>query len=191
MNIFGINWKKSPAHLELLSKFIHPTDPKSIYENPDWSSVWESVLEENPKKSIQRLINEKYLVKPDFPGLLDFKFKLTELKELCKKYGLTVSGKKAEIIERLIKSHSKEMSKLVADLNVLICSDIGHLLIDPYIKSKQEERNLAESKVFEALKSRNFRLATVTMLEYEKKQVFPRGLGIDWKNINPDGYIVA
>lgn len=190
MNIFGINWKKSPAHLELLSKFNHPTDPKSIYKNSDWSSVWETVLKENPKKSIQRFVNEKYLVKPDLPGLLEFKFKLTEIKHLCKKYGLIVSGKKDELIERLIESHPEEISKLVIDLDILVCSDIGHLLVDPFIKSKQEERHQAESKVIEALQARNFRLATVTVVEYEKKQVFPRGLGIDWNNINLDRYVV-
>jgi hypothetical protein len=37
MNLFGIDWKKSPAHLELLWKFRIPNNPVDILGSPEWA----------------------------------------------------------------------------------------------------------------------------------------------------------
>jgi hypothetical protein len=185
-SLFGFDWKKSPAHYELLRKFNHAYDSKEIYKNPDWLNIWKTILREHPQKAINRFVNEKCLVKPDLPDLLDFKFKLAELKNFSKKYGLPVSGKKAELIDGLFSYHKEEMARLVDDLgDILICSVTGHILLDPYIDHKKDERNLAEQIILEAIRNRKFQLAAATMIEFEKNQVFPRGIGIDWNKAKP------
>lgn len=75
--LFSPDWKKSPAHLELLSKFIRVESPDRFIKG-NWSSEWQNLLKEYPAKAIERFVKENYLVYPDLSTSLDYKFKVTD-----------------------------------------------------------------------------------------------------------------
>jgi hypothetical protein len=106
-SLLGINWRKSNAHLLLLSKFLHPNSIEEFAK----ADYWNNALGENATQAIKHFIDEGILLKADLEGLLDYKFKITELKNMLKERGLKVSGRKDELITRLIQVDPENMKK--------------------------------------------------------------------------------
>jgi len=183
------NWKNSKPHLELLSKFIRFNSLDKLLSNEYYSSSWKEFLEESPKKAFERFINEGYLNKSNLNDMLDYSFKVTELKTLCKSKGLSTSGKKSDLIDRLIKTDKKGMMSEVKSIKIYSCSDSGLNLAQDYLDMRLEEKRIAEEKVYESLKKKDFKSASQIMIDYERNQVFPRGLGINWNSIGIENYV--
>lgn len=176
--LFGFDWKKSNAHLLFLSKFLHPRTLEDFAE----SEVWKTALKENPKQAIKRFLDEGMLEQADLKTKLDYKFKVAELKDMLKKMGLTVSGRKDDLIQRLIQASIDSMKHITAGLSILVCSKNGQKIIDQYILNEEAKRNRIEQQVLEHLQQHKFREASLTVSSYEAEQIFPRGIGIDWKH---------
>ena len=119
-------------------------------------------------------------------GQLSYKYKVTELKDMLKQRGLAVSGRKDEMIQRLVQADTEGMKKAAGGLSLLECTAIGHEVVAQYIAVEREKRARVEQEVLEHLNRRKFKEASMTVATYEAEQVFPRGLGIDWKYHNPD-----
>lgn len=174
------DWKRSPAHLELLSKYIKPLSIYYIadsYRSPDWYEA----LKEHSLGAIQRFIEEGYLVRPDISTLMNYKLIIPELKKLCADRGLPVSGKKTDLINRLITTDEPGMQRELSELKVVMCSEKGKLLAQAYLEMRKQEREEAEKLVMDYLRKREFLQAGTSVAKYEANQVFPRGLGIDWR----------
>jgi len=186
--VINSNSKINISHLEILEKFLKPTSIDSLV-NGWWGKNWWEITKKPLAKAIEKLIKGKYLETPILSSIMDYNFKLSELKELCKQRELKLSGKKAELIERLISFDEKGMSKLVENMDVYTCSQSGRKLADDYIETKRLEFDLAEKNVIKALEERNFIQATRTMINYESKQFFPRGMGINWKREKEEKYL--
>ena len=92
-SLFGFDWKKSPAHLLFLSKFLTPRGVEDFSE----SNSWESVLKEAPKKVIRRFFDEGMVEQASLAELLDHKYKATDLKAMLEKLGQKASGRKADL----------------------------------------------------------------------------------------------
>ena len=173
------NGEYSLAHLELLSKFLKPL---SIYYFADGyrSTDWYNALKEHSLGAINRFLEEGLLVRPSLGELMEYKFKIPDLKKLCAEKGLPVSGKKADLINRLINSDEQGMQREVSDLQVAVCSDQGKLIAQSHLEMRKQEKQEAERSVIDCLRKREFLQATREVAKYEANQVFPRGLGIDW-----------
>jgi len=173
------DWKNSPAHLQLYSYFVKP---ETFYRFTEgyMSSDWRVVLKEPPAQTLQMLIKDGYLIRPDLVTLINYKFKLFDLKELCRERHLPVSGKKAELVERLLTADKPGMQIEVKDVELFVCSEKGKHLADAYLETKEREREEAEKVVLDYLRQKNFLQATRTVAKFEAKQVFIRGMGIDW-----------
>ena len=172
-------WENSLAHLELLSKFVKPL---SIYYIPESyrSPEWYEALKESSLDAIKRFIEEGFLVRPSLDELMEYKFTISDLKKFCAERGLLVSGKKGELVKRLITTDEPGMRKEVSDLQIVVCSDKGMVTAQAYLEMRNAERQEAERSVNECLKKRDFLQAVRVVAKYEEKQVFHRGLGIDW-----------
>ena len=103
---------------------------------------------------------------------------------MLKKKGLKVSGRKAKLIERLIDSDLEEMQNAVKGITLYHCTSEGRDIATQYLEKLEKERISTEQKVFALLSRQEFFDAAQTVAEYEAAQVFPRGLGIDWKTYN-------
>jgi hypothetical protein len=177
-SIFGFDWKKSAAHLLLMSKFAEPRESDDFSQ----SHTWEAVLGEAPMKALQRFLNDGLLEQASLNGLLGYKHKVPELKAMLKQRGLPVSGRKAELIERLIQADSEGMRRAVRGLSVVQCTEKGRAIADEHLAQEKENRRRAEEQTLQALRQRRFKEASRVVAAYEAQQVFARGIGIDWKN---------
>lgn len=181
--LFGFDWRESPAHLLLLSKFRSPRDPSKYYGDENW----EAVLGERPKKAINRFLKDGMIGKADLHGLLSHKFRVADLKPMLRERGLKVSGRKAELIQRLIEADPEAMMKAVQGLRILQVTEAGEEVAEQYLEQKKEERQRVERSVLQALRQRKFKEASQAVAAFEAKQVFARGIGMDWENHDPSG----
>jgi len=180
-SLLGFEWRKSNAHLLLLSKFLHPR----TLDDFATSDAWKTVLGENPHQAIKRFLDQGVLMQADLRAQLDYKFKAVELKEMLKKRGLSVSGRKGDLIQRLIQADPQGMKQAVSGLTVLICSEQGREIAENYLANEKAQRRNVEQQVMGYLRQRKFKDASIAVAAYEAQQVFPRGIGIDWHHHDP------
>jgi len=176
------DWRESSAHLLFLTDFIRPR----ALDEPAWSTgYWDSVLGESPWEAVKRFLDEGILVPVDVNHALDHKFTVPQLKEMLRERGLKVSGRKAELITRLVEADPDGMKEIAVGLSLVWCSEQGRKIAEQYLAEQEEERAKVQQQVRELLKAHEFEQASRIVANYEAKQVFPRGLNIDWKHHDP------
>jgi hypothetical protein len=175
-SLFGVDWKKSAAHRLLLSRFLHPQDPQEFADK----DYWQNALRESPEKALKRFLDEGLLEPTGPEGVLGFRYKLTELKKMLKERSLKVSGRKPELVERLVEADPDGVAKLTRGLIVYQCTEEGRTIAQEYLDRVKERKSKAEQQALEALQKGKFKEAAEAVVSFEAEQVFPRGLNIDW-----------
>ncbi len=171
------DWRNSPAHLLLLSKFRNGDSPER-YNDAD---CWEAALTEPPIQVIERFVKEAVLELADLQRLIEYKFNSSRLKSMVKERGLKTSGSKEELARRLVESDVQAMRDATKDLVLYRCTAEGLHLSEHYLNEERAKREAAEQGVLALLAMQQFSEAVRVVAQYEAAQVFPRGLGIDWK----------
>jgi hypothetical protein len=182
----GFDCRKSEAHLLLLSKFIHANSLDDFARNDYWKSTWNNVLGEPLKQAIKRFVEEGILMAADLNDLLSYKYKVNQLKDMLKQRELPISGSKDMMIQRLTQADPEGMKNSVEELSIFKCSQRGLEIAEQHIAVEKEKRNSVERQVMEYLARRKYREASLAVAAYETEQVFPRGIGEDWKHHNPN-----
>jgi hypothetical protein len=175
-------WRKSSAHLLLLSKFCKGDSPDKYRDSEDWQAV----LKEKPLKAIERFLQEGVLEPAGLRQLVNHKFKASDLKSMAKESGLKVSGRKEELIERLLENNQHSMINATKGLVMYQCTAQGEQIAKHYLNGENTKRETAEQQVLDFLRSLKFSKALQVVADFEASQVFPRGLGIDWKNYDAE-----
>jgi hypothetical protein len=155
----------------LLSKFL---TRKEIGDSALSDGIWSRVLGEGTQTTIKRFVDENLLEYADLDGLVEFKFKATELKEMLKRRSLPVSGRKGDLIARLIQADSETMQKAVHGLTVLKCTEKGRELAEQYLAKEQENKKNVERLILDALRVYDFKTACMFSASYEAEKLFPR-----------------
>lgn len=176
------NSKKSNAHLLLLTYFFNPRNPDELSRKDEW----ESALEEKLTHAINRFVIDEILEEADLENTISYRFLLTDLKKMSKERGLPVSGRKLELIRRLISADPVMMKKSVAGLKVYQLSSKGVAVADEFMMEEKVKRERAELLTLDYIMKGMFKEASLTRAAFEAKQIFPVGLGIDWNNYSPD-----
>ena len=174
-----VNWQPDDAHLLFLSKFSIGQELKNMVH-----SYWEAPLRESPAAAMDRFITIGWLVPATLAAKLGSRFKASDLKPLLKERGLRVSGRKDELIERLITADEAGITALVAEMKVYECSPEARAHAEQYKLEQVQQRAMTESRVLNQLCARDFRDASLTVAAFEATQVFARGIGIDWSKPN-------
>ena len=128
------DWQTSQGHLIFLKEFRKPRKIDEVPAQADWKPM----LGEEPEVAIQRFLDSGVLVSVGLSERVSCKFKVRELKEMLKNYGLAVSGNKQTLIQRLIETHAEDMERAVVDLTVLKCSEKGEEIIERFLATKGE-----------------------------------------------------
>jgi hypothetical protein len=172
------DWRTSPAHLLLLSKFRRGDSPTRYHD----VEHWEAALGEKAANVIVRFVRDGMLEPGELRERVDYQFKLPDLKSMLKERGLRVSGRKEELIRRLIDNDAQAMNKATEGIDLYRCTAAGVQLAGNYLEGERIRREVAERQVLSLLAGREFSKAVCVVAQYEAAQVFSRGLGIDWKN---------
>ena len=180
-SLFRPDWRKSKAHLLLLSQFLRAKTVDDFRS----SLAWKAALREAPEKAIARFVKEGMLVKGDLAASIDYRYTVSELKRMLTDRSLPISGRKAELINRLLQADPTGARQAVAGLEVLVCSQQGREIAEEFLEKERAYRAGVEAQVLEHLRRARFKDAAVLVASYEAQQVFPRGIGVDWKHYDP------
>jgi SPP1 gp7 family putative phage head morphogenesis protein len=170
------DWRESPAHLLLLSKFLDGVSPERFHDDERWAAV----LGGRPAEAIDRLRKAGMLAPAELRDRIDARFKASELKPLLKQRGLKVSGRKEALIDRLIEHDEAAMRDATGDVVVFRCTEEGRQLAERYLEDERQKREAAERAALDRLQSRDLAGAARAVAGFEAGQVFSRGMGIDW-----------
>ncbi|MEI7901431.1 MAG: SAP domain-containing protein [bacterium] len=179
------DWQVSRAHQLLLSKFL------SYAKSDCFPDYWNDVLGESPACAIKRFADDGYIELCPLEAKVDIKFKATDLKDLLKQRGLKCSGRKSDLVTRLIEYDRSSLEELTRDVIGFQCTALGRQPAEKFKAEMDAERNQAEQDVLALLTGRDFRGAVLRMAKYEALQVFSRGMGIDWKRYNPESDLIV
>jgi hypothetical protein len=168
----------SEARLLLLSKFIKSQSVKVLTGAHMAQERWSAALGMAPHLAVKELARTGLLVRPTLAERLEGSMSLQQLKDLCRARSLTVSGKKAELAARLVASGISDSSVPVGDS--YICSPAGREAAETYKLRKSAEKRDLQLQTADLLDAHDFAGASRVVCEYEARQVFARGIGVDW-----------
>jgi hypothetical protein len=161
-----------------LSKFRKGDSP-TRYRGVEY---WEAALGEKAASVIVRFIKDGMLEPGELQERVDYRFKVPDLKSMLKERGLKVSGRKEDLVLRLIGGDAKAMTEATRGIDLYRCTAAGTQLAENYLEGERIRREAIECEVLNLLVGREFSKAVHVVAQYEATQVFSRGLGIDWKN---------
>ena len=166
-SIFKFNWQKSRPHLYLLTQFL-PAETKGKILKSD---AWPHLLKEDPHKAIDRFLAEGILEPADLRSLLDYRYNTAELKQQLNKLGLQQSGKKSDLIDRLLLTNQKRYQQLQHQLNLLQCSELGKTIAMQFKETETQTRRDFETSTFQALQHRQLAQACQLVAEYNQQKI--------------------
>lgn len=162
------DWRKSPAHIDLLGKFVKP---RNLAQVMSWQYL-NDALNENPKEAIERFVRDEALVASNLNETLDCAFTAAELKKIAKEQqSVKQTGSKAELAERLIAADRSKMETLVSKIKVMKCSTQALKLVEEFEQRKQQALDEAKQQSFEALLRGDAKGAYKAFLAYQKAYV--------------------
>ena len=109
-------------------------------------SNWHALLEEPPEKAIERFLVQGALVRASLSDRLDYHFKATQLKEMARQREMPVSGRKDELIARLIQTDEAGMYQELPGAELLQCSDYGRRQIEAYLTNPKTVTHLKDKR---------------------------------------------
>jgi hypothetical protein len=157
----------SMAHLRLLGRYSMCREAENFtgYSRAQWEgALWESC--ENAFESLVMA----GLVAPCSPKeLLYGRVAYKQAKQMLKDRGLKVSGRRAELIERLWKEDQAAMEKIVSGIHLFRCTESGQRISDAFLAYRAK----VERAAFDALCARNADLGTRVICDFQDALGFP------------------
>jgi len=176
---FGEDVALTDAELEVLSRI-------SLRTQNEIPEYWEPFV-----GSIASTINKFFdmsLIKEATVGCkIDKYLTVKDLKTILKNNNLKQSGRKGELIERIISDIGEDKARrLIPDDVVYITTEKGIRTIKQYKFVKDKAYSDMKTAAAESLRNGNVKQAGAIVTEYERSQIFPRGLNTNWDRGIPD-----
>ncbi|MEN6427253.1 MAG: SUMF1/EgtB/PvdO family nonheme iron enzyme [Phycisphaerales bacterium] len=131
------NWQESRGHILLLREFLKPRNVDDL--PPMFAIGWDLILGEAPNAAIKRFLSCGVLTSADLSEKLSLRFKVTELEDMLKGYGLSPAGhRKQDLILQLIHTHPEDMRQAITDTTVLKCSEKGEKIVQYFLTREGE-----------------------------------------------------
>jgi len=173
-------WQDSPAHLLLLRHFLDGGQAKHLRDEQ-----WRPVLNEPVPDALARFIAEGVLVQATLAQSAHATVNAHQAKEMARNLGLKVSGRKSEVIQRVLDASPDAVQTAMGTVDVLICGQEATNVVQRYLVRCSAAKEAMEEATLELVKEHRFVEAAQCVGRYEAAQVFGRGIGIDWSSDRP------
>ena len=130
--------------------------------------------------AVKELERTGMVVRPTAVQRLEGDLTLAQLKGLCRSRNLKLSGKKPELVARLAETDLSEIDQLAPLGDKYICSKAGRELAEAYKQRMKSEKLDTQLRSADLLDARDIKGAVKLVCEYEARQVFQRGMGVNW-----------
>ena len=165
----NFDWKNSPAHLDLLSKFVKPRDVAQVM---DWLYL-KNTIRESTQDAVDRFIRDGALIPCGIEESAERVLTAAQLKKMLKEPGLKQTGSKEELVERLVAADHAGVERVISRNRVVKCSATGLALVERYEKDKQSDLDEAKQQSFAALLRNAPKEAYKLFVAYARKYASP------------------
>lgn len=162
------DWASSQPHLALLKRFLSARDAKDGV--PDF---WAPAFGMSPQRVIDGMVAHGALEPVPLLEKVELCHTVAELKKILSSRGLKVSGKKAELVQRLLEADPKDMEKLYAHRIILRCTPAASQAVSRWEAEQATAFETATDDVIAALRNRHFKAAICTADAYRKSKFEP------------------
>jgi hypothetical protein len=170
----------SESELLFLMRFISCQSLSNLTSANFALERWTAALGKPPLVVVRELERTGMVVRPTAVQRLEGDLTLAQLKDLCRSRNLKVSGKKSELVARLAETDLSDIDRLVPLGDSYICSDAGRELAVAYKQRKKAEKIDTQERSADLLDARDIKGAVKLVCDYEARQVFQRGMGVNW-----------
>jgi hypothetical protein len=182
LNLFGRGKKQERRRVAedaLLTRYLKP----SKLPSERTQETWEDSLGKTYKKAVRGLVRSGLLRRPTVgEGLQCARVK--DIKPVLRELDLKVSGRKPELMERLLEDAPDEAQKLATKCaqDALVVTEAGRDRALSFQQERQGRREEAEQKAHEALKGGKMRAACDAVNEFFRWLPSPMrpGLNMQW-----------
>lgn len=161
----------------LLSLFLRPRDTVTI-TGGGWGQLWAEKLGEPPARTIGRLTAQRYLQPASTAEALTVVHGLDSLRQALRARGVKVSGRKAELVARLLEADPRQCQVDVRGHGILICTALGAEVGERYARGRAEAREAAVCAALDHVRRRRFDDAGQALRRFNDREVFPPGIGL-------------
>lgn len=161
----------SRAHLYFLSRMLRLFDTAHLAE----LEYWDEKLGDSRYTVLKIFLNEGMVELLSGREQIAEDRSVASLKTLCKERGLKLSGKKADLIERLLASDPRMEATLAPVLRFVRCTDAGRRIVMAYYSREVENYRAVEAKVRVHLCDGNLTDAIRAANAYKADMLFPQG----------------
>jgi len=162
------NWASSQLHLALLKRFLSARDAKDGF--PDY---WAPAFGMSPQRVIDGMVAHGVLEPAPLLEKISFCHTVAELKMMLSSRGLKVSGKKAELVQRLLEADPNDMENLYAHRMILRCTPAASQAVSRWEAEQATAFETATDDVISALRDRDFNAAIRVADVYRKNKFEP------------------
>ena len=159
------------AKLFFLKLFTLPKQLEEVNESERWQRILGNTLQLAASELIQSGMLQKGDV--DITALLELKSK-KKLQSLARAHGISQSGTKELLAQRLFGADADGMSQLFYGKTYFVCTPKGRVIIDKFIASEQELRLRAEKASQSAFQQRRYEDACKIVADFEHRNLFTR-----------------
>lgn len=184
-NLDFSNVKVKPSEPELLTStegYFLKAISNQIVEKLNLPGYWTYEYNINYKQLITKLLENGYVKISSAIDDLSF-LTAEQLKEILRYFLLPVSGKKQELIDRLLSNHV-EIDVALKSLDLyayrFILTPAGKKIVKALPKSMTKNIEF-EDRCVDLILQQDFSGAWREVCNFERKKVFPRGMSIDWE----------
>lgn len=149
---------------------------KLSVENPNIAGYWTYEYNIDYKKTITKFMMNGYL---EISTYSIGSCTVAELKEILKDNELTVSGKKSDLINRIIDNNIDLSKYLNAVKPTYILTEKGINETKDLLPSATKNTDL-EDECLQLISQQDFNSAYKSICKFEASKNLPRGIGIDW-----------
>lgn len=147
-------------------EFLHRLNNKPFDGFTSWSSRIESIEDE-----IAFYLKAGIVREATFEIRFDRKFRLCDLRSLLKARSAKVSGKKADLIQRLIGILSpQEAAEMITDTRIYLLTPHGAQLVQEYLDKQESEREEMEQNTLALLRCHKTPEALRLVEKYQSRQ---------------------
>lgn len=153
--------KFTSEQLGLLSLFLKPRK----LDTPVWQEMWEQALGRPYMQTIRMFCKQGYLHRASARQCAEL-YTVPELKNVLRANKLKMSGRKAELIQRLADNVPDELDRLATNVEAYACTEAGMALVAPYQEKLSQAWQFADATVSQALWNGDIGRAVRTVVQY-------------------------
>jgi hypothetical protein len=117
------------------------------------------------------MIKWGWLTRPPVEAILEPFFKIPDLKQFLRERDLPASGKKADLLARLLSADWEGITSKVSNVTAYVCTLEGKALADDFCAKELEAQRQVDARCLEKVAQGDFRGAAREVAEYSRQRV--------------------